>query len=600
MSDDSAVKRGLGGRIAAGVAGHLVSATMAARSQATPLQRAVGNQILTDFFAGTGAELRNTMGDTFRALAEHPATDDSLRPLFHFLSRGKGEMASFIGGSVTGSVISGGIGDLITNLLAPPIHAIIANQPHAILSPSDVAAADVRGFSIGADHAYEAAQSGLNGDRYNALVQLQIRRLEVGQLLDAVNRGGITETAARGGLIQLGFREGDLDVIIEQRRLLLTPAALADMVVRDIMPEADAAAMAAHSGLTAADFHALVLDTGEAPGIQDLLFAHRRGFIDLARLEHGIRQSRVRNEWTDVVESLSTVPMSTADAVEAAVQGHLSLTESQIIAAQNGLMPGHWQVLYDTAGNPPGVQEMVSMWHRGVLTEAELIQGIKESRLKDKYIQKTIDAGVTLLPERSIVSLVSKGGLTDAQGMDLLLRRGYAPDIAQALIVEAHVTKTAKQRELTASQVVSLYEDGAISHDDVLSMLAGLGYDAEVAAWELTIADLRVVKKFNDAAISRLHSLYTGWRITEADALTTLDSLRIAPGQRDNLMTLWNLERGVSTKDLTLAQITAAHKKGILSDQDFFDRVRGIGYAADDAALLAELQGIDPSGLNVS
>lgn len=598
--DDSASNRGLGGRIGGKVAAHVANAALSSKVKAAPIQRAVGNQILSDFFAGTGAELRNTMGPIFADLAKHPDTPDNVRPLFHFLSRGKGEMASFIGGSITGSVISGGLGDLLNNALAPVVHSIIGQEPFGELNVSDVAEALARGIPIGRDHADEAARAGYNSDRFNALVQLHYQRPDMSLLLDMLNRGLITDGDTRGALLQLGFRDADLDSIVATRRQLLTPAALADMVVRDIMAESDAAPIAAQSGLSTEDFHSLVLDTGEAPGIQDLLFAHRRGFIDLTRLEHGIKQSRVRTEWTDVIESLSLQPMSTADAVEGAVQGHLTQDQSRVIAAQNGLMPEHWQTLYDNAGNPPGVQEMVSMWHRGVLTQEQLVAGIRESRLKDKYIQPTIDAAATIPPERSIVSLVSKGGLSDAQGMDLLLRRGYPQDIAEALLAEAHVTKTAKQRELTASQIIALYEDGAIAQADVTSMLTALNYDAELISWELALADLRRIKTANDAAVSKVHSLYVGWKITQQDALSTLDSLRIAPGERDNLISLWDVERNINTKQLTLAQITSAHKKGLIDDQGFYERLRGIGYAIDDAVILSELQGIDPTTLNVS
>lgn len=600
MTDDSASSRGLGGRIGGRLAGYLVQANLASKSQSTPLHRQVGAQILNDFFAGTGAELVNTMGPLFTTLAQHPDTPDSVRPLFHFLSRGQGEMASFIGGAITSSTVSQGLGAFLSNELQFVTGRIIATNPNLPIPVSDAASAQARGFTSFIDNRYEANQQGIDNDKFDLLVELARNRPDPSVILDLVNRGQMSMDFAVAQLLRLGYDTGDAGFILETRRQLLTPAALADMVVRGIMTEPDAAAIAGQSGLAAEDFHALVLDNGEPPGIQDLLFLNRRGVIDLATLEHGIRQSRIRDEWIPAVKALTHQPMSTADAVEAAVQGHLSLTDSQTIAEQNGLQPDHWQVLYDTAGNPPGVQDMVSMYHRGVLTLPELVQGIKESRLKDKYIQKTIDAGITLPPERSIVSLVSKGGLTDAEGADLLFRRGYPADIVNALIAEAHVTKTQAQRDLTASQIVALYEDGALSQADALSLLDGIGYDAEIAQWEITLADLRKVKTANDAAVSRVHSLYVGYKIDQQTALSTLDGLRIASGERDTLMTLWNIERDISTKQLTLTEITNAHKKALIDDQGFYDRLRGIGYAADDAVLLVELQGIDPSTLNVS
>jgi hypothetical protein len=599
MADDPGANTGFGNRFAGKLASHIVNAHVAGKVKSSQVTRGTGATILDDFFRLTGSELANTMGPTFKAIAEHPATDESMRPLFHFLARGNGQMATFLGGSVTGAVISGGLSDLITNLLAPVTHRIISATPNALLSLDAIASAVARGMSADYDMPYEAEQQGLGRRKLDVLVELARARPDVGVILELVNRGEMSADYAVFALGRLGYATADAGLILQTRHTLLTPAALADMVVRDIMAEPDAAAIAAKSGLSTEDFRHLVLDSGEAPGIQDLLFAHRRGFIDLARLEHGIRQSRVRNEWTDVIESLSHVPMSTADAIEAHVQGHLTEAQSRAIADQNGLMADHWRPLFETRGNPPGVQEMVSMWHRGVLTKDELIQGIKESRLKDKYIAKVIDAGVTLLPERSIVSLASKGGITDAEATDLLLRRGYAPDIVAALVKEAHVTKTAKQRELTASQIVALYEDRAIDQAAALAMLGTLGYDPEIAHWEITLADLRILKRNTDAAVSKVRALFVAHRIDLTEATTTLDSLSVAPAQREELLALWEIERAISRKELTPAEVKAAHKKGIISDQEYATRLRGLGYAPSDVAILLDIAGVDPSTVTI-
>lgn len=586
MTDDSAASKGLGGRVGARVASYLTNAHIANKQASIGLTAQTGALIWKQFFDGTGAELRNTMGDTFRLLAEHPATDPSVKPILKFLSRGQGEMASFIGGSITGSVISGGIGDLITNLLAPAIHGIIATQPHNILTPTDVANAQVRGIGIGQDYATEAAQSGLNSDRYNALVRLNTVRPDVSIILELLNRGEISEGSARGALIQLGYASEDLDGILATRRTLIDPARLADLVTFGVLSEEDATPMAVVTGISAADFHTLVLGNGTPPDNQSLAFAYRRGVIDKDRFIRGLTQGSLRNEWIPYVEQMVLTPMSTSDAVESVVQSELTDDQGRTIARQNGLIPEHWDPLVAIAGNPPGVQEMISMWHRGILTREQLVKGIQESRLKNKYIEAVISSGETLPPERTIVSLVSKGSLTPERGMDLLLKRGYAQDIAQALLDEAQANKTVKQRDLTASQIVTLYLDRAIDETAALSMLATIGYDADVAKWELSIADLQRVKKFNDAAIARLHSQYVAFRIDANTVSSTMDSLGIAPGERDDLLALWDIELNVSTKQLTLAQIESAWKKHAIGDQELHDRIRGIGYSEDDTIIL--------------
>lgn len=575
-----------GGKVATRITELVTKSIVTTRAELAGHHRTLGAAILDDFFDKVSGEIRGTTSDLYAMLADHPDTPAEFKGLFNFLARGNGQWQSIVGGTLTGSVISGGIGDIISNLLAPMGHAVIAGQPNNILSPSDVAAAKARGIPIGLDHEGEAAQAGLNSDRFNGLVELNHARPDVSMVLDQLNRGEINPDGARGALLQLGFREADLDGIIASARTLLTPAALADMVVRGILPEDQAATVARQSGVSTEDFHALVLDTGEPPSIQDLLFLHRRGLIDDSRLLHGIRQSRVRDEWIDAIQALAFVPMSTAEAIEGAVQGALTEQQSRAIAAQNGLMAEHWQALYDIAGNPPGVQQMVSLYHRGKLTKDQLIKGIQESRLKNKYIQSTIDGSETLPPERSIVSLVAKGSLTDDQGMRLLLERGYAPDIAAALMANAHATKTATTRTLTESMVSTLYEDQAMSKEDAMTILAGLGYSQGDAQWVLDLADVSRTHKYQQAAIGKVGSAYTKGLMDQDTAMADLRQLGMPQAQIDLVLSYWDLELNTVTKTLTEAQVVAAAKRGAITPDDATLRLKGMGYGDVDVAIL--------------
>lgn len=594
MTDNSAMGQALGGKLGGKIAALVAQSHLAAKGQSADVQARIGALILQRFFEGTGAELRNTMGPVFAMLAEHPDIDPDAKALFGFLARGKGEMASFIGGTITSSVISGGIGDLATNALAPTVHAIIGTQPHAELSVADVAQAKARGIFIGRDHEDEAARAGFNADRFHALVEMSYRRPDVGQIWDAVNRGEISEDAGRGALLQLGFRSGDVDTLMAMRRILIDPARLADLVTFGVLSEDDATPMAERTGMTAADFHMLVLGNGTPPSNEDLAFALRRGIIDRDRYIRGLTQSSLRNEWIPFVEKMVLQPMSVADAVEAVVQSVLPDAEGQHIATQNGLIPEHWAPLVELNGNPPSVQQSIALWHRGFFTRAQLEQAIRESRTKNKYVQDMISLSETLPPERTITSLVAKGALTADRGMALLLNRGYAPDIAQALLDSAHTTKTTKQRELTASQVTTLYADRAVTRDKAVAMLTDLAYDADVIDWELSLADLARRRKFVEAAISKVRALYVSFRMDENAATTTLDSLGVAPDQRDDLLTIWGLERESAPRPLTLAQIEAAYKKKVIDAGGLHDRLRGLGYTEDDTQLIMDTLGAVP------
>lgn len=579
----------IGGKIANRVADVAVQAITSHKARMTPAHLQTVALALEQFFDVVSSEIRMTSGDMMGRIADHPDLPPEMRELFRFMARGKGQWQSMLGGTLIGTTISGGIGDLITNMLAPTVHSIISSEPHGILTPDILARMVVSNVDTPFSKAVEAAAGGLGREHFQALVDVNTVFPGVPETLDLLNRGAISDGHARFLLFRNGIRDDHHNIVLALRHVEITPAVAADMVVRGILSTSDGQNVAARSGMRPDDFTRMVLDTGEPPAIQDLLFLYRRGKIDRARLEHGIRQSRTRDEWIDAVESLGVVPMSTSDAVEAVVKGHLSDVDGQRIATENGLDSAHWATLLATAGNPPGVQEMLSWHNRGIMSTPDVIQGIRESRLNNKYIATVLSASEALPPMVTIRQLVAHGQISTDQGMRLLEKHGYAPDIATAIIGSALHEKTTKTRDLSVEQVLALYELRQMDASTALDLLRAMGYDQAEAQQRLDLADLSRVRRYIDAVVARLHSAYVRHLIDENEVTSRMDRLGITPDARTDLLTLWDEERATVSKTLTEAQVIAALKAGLLAEGEALGRLLGQGYGDVDAQILIDL-----------
>ena len=138
----------------------------------------------------------------------------------------------------------------------------------------------------------------------------------------------------------------------------LSPAEAALAALRGNWSSDDGANESKLSGLDRKRYDILELNTGEPPGLMQLLEAYRRQIIDRDRLVRGIRQSRVRNEWVDVVEALQFAPVSAGEVIQGLVQGHLSLGDAAVRLSQAGVNPDNLGWLFETHGRPLGPQEM--------------------------------------------------------------------------------------------------------------------------------------------------------------------------------------------------------------------------------------------------
>ncbi len=344
----------------------------------------------------------------------------------------------------------------------------------------------------------------------------------------------------------------------------LEPAELALAVLRGVIDQGAGAAEARQSGVNESRFETLVLNTGEPPGLQQLQEALRRGYIDRGRFERGIRQSRVRNEWTDVLVDLRYAPVPVGEVLAAVVQGHISPETARHRIDVAGLNPDDYEWLFETHGRPPGVEMLIQLMHRGVVTEDFVRQAIRESDVKDKYIDAIIAGGRHLMPERTVVSAIRQGVLTYDQGIEHLRELGFNAADAATLASEAKATRTQPQRDLTLSMIHALYVDRLITEPAATARHA----------------------RFQNTAIARVHSLYIAHRLTRNHASNALDKIGVDPTGRNDILKLWTDEREANVPRVSLAQLQGAIRRKVISFEHFRERVLAMGYAEADLLIL--------------
>ena len=596
MTDPNAGPTG-GARIGTRIAGIVGRAIAVTKTDTARASADLGATVLEEFFNLVSSEIRGTTGPILGPLADHPLTPDPLKNVLHFMARGNGQWQTFLTQSVIGGAMSTGIGALLNNYLGPVIQDIIKEAPAGLLDAASAATAEARGITDGYDNAGEAARGGIDGARFRKLVELNTRHPDPGTLLDAMRRGTIGEDTVRQLLRAQGIDIRDLQIYIDTATELLTPQELATLVNFGVLTEAEATPLAAKAGMTADPFHMLVVGGGQPPALGTLLEAYRRGIIDDARLAKGIQQGPTRIEWTDVLKALRYEPMPTADAITAAVQGHLTVDQARAKAQENGLLPEDFDPLMATAGEAPGPQTVLDFMNRGIFTPDEAVAAIKETRLKDKYIPALLASAVNLPPNDTVRMLYRTKQLDRTEAYGYLRQLGYDDRISNALLDSATASRSGTARDLTAAQVTGLYSERAIDADTAGAMLSALGYTDDDVTFLLDGAELARLKKFNDAAISKVASQFVSHHIDVNTASAALDALQIPASQRDDLLNLWSIESAIVTKSLTEAQIVAAAKKAIIDPDTAESLLIGQGYAQADADVLLATAGIQTTAM---
>lgn len=562
----------------------------AVRTRTAPYESRIHAAATQQVIDRAGAEIASHYRPVVQRLLD--ADDGSLDPVVRRFVEdaisGRHQLKS-VGGLLTGAV-SGTIGTFLSNQLAPLLYTAIRTEPFLNLDPGTLAGMVAAGVMSDADGANRTAEQGINNAQFERLVQLAADIPGAVQLGDLVNRGQMSEAEALGWLERQAIPAPLRGRVLDLRRALLPPDLAALAVLRGVIPEAEGAAIAAQSGVSAADFRIIIEDTGEPLGLEQLLEARRRNFIDTPRLVRGILQSRVRDEWVDVAEKLAFSPPSTADAIQGVVQGHLPFAEGEAISAQNGLEPGNFQWMYDTAGEPLSRTELQELYNRGEVTEAEVKQGLRESRLKDKYVDQAFLLHERLPEPRQIVSALTHGAITKADAESYLRKQGFSAASAAILIAEGSSARIAAHHGLTLAEIRALYTDRLAPAAQAETWLIALGYDSADARRLFALWDFLAQAALVRQAVGVIRAKFVSRHITEHQAVLELDQLAVPADARDRYLRIWTLEQQVQTRLLSEAQIVKAVKLKLKGTSEAWGLVRltDLGYDASDALLLLQ------------
>lgn len=533
-----------------------------------------------------GREVADLYRPVFEETLAQQDMPDYVRDHVTKIMSGRHQWQAIAGTAFGASGAASALTTIISNFLAPGVRFAVGKDPQLLPQPEALVALGVKGAMDWAD-VYTYAHGGGYADfTLDALKQASFAWPDVTTTLELLRRRIIGQTDAKLYLQRNGIPPQAIPQVLQLEIGVPSPADLADMVVRGIKTEREGATVAHESGVTAADFHDLTLLTGQPPGLQQLLEGYRRGFIDRATLEKGIRESRYRNEWIPLLEQLRFSPMSVADAVNAVVQNHLTPAQGEAISQLNGLEPGQFSVLLETAGEPLSRTEMEELYNRGIVTQEQVNQALRESRVKNKYIDLAFQLHRRVMPIFTLQRALRFGGIGHAEAVKTAMESGYSKDDAEIIVNAGSAEKLQPYRTRIVSAVETAYEDNTIPKDEAMKLIEGMGFEASEADFVLQSADFRRAARIVTQVANAVRSKYVSRHIGRGQASNDLDAIGIPAPQRDYMLSLWDIELDANVRHLTEAQVVKAVHKQLITETDGVTRLAAMGYSPDDAVLL--------------
>lgn len=158
------------------------------------------------------------------------------------------------------------------------------------------------------------------------------------------------------------------------------------------------------------------------------------------------------------------LPLSPDQAADAVIKGWRAASEMADEASLSGIDSDRFDTITKLAGEPPGIMAMLDLWRRGLIDTPTLDHAIRESRIRDEWIDAVHLMATTAPSTAEVLSGYVEGHLSEGDARTKWTQAGGRDEDFDWRFQTAG-------RPPGAMEMLHLYNRGLISEDEVITAI---------------------------------------------------------------------------------------------------------------------------------
>jgi hypothetical protein len=230
------------------------------------------------------------------------------------------------------------------------------------------------------------------------------------------------------------------------------------------------------------------------------------------------------------------------------------------------------------------------MFHRGVIDEATLRQFLKWHDYLPSWHEWFIKIAYRPYTRVDARRMYAAGVLNEQQLKRAYMDLGYDEEHAENLVKWTKAQTVQKGKDLTLSQITKAYKIGNITKDECIDMLMDLGYDESEAEFIADTIKVEAEVEQRDLTLSQLSALYRYGIINEDEFRRRLLAEGYTAEAINNIVQLEKIKAFEKLQRLPLGTLREALRRGVIDEEEFRRRARLLGYPDDDIEIVIALE----------
>jgi len=360
-------------------------------------------------------------------------------------------------------------------------------------------------------------------------------------------RGIVPASALRKHLRELGFNDWAINVMVESRKQLLDVGHIQELYNRGEITAKEAKRRFAQLGYDERQQEELLKLAGYIPTVPDFIrMAVREVFTPAIAEKYGLFEDYPK--------------------------------ELDKYARMAGLDPQFAKYYWAAHWELPSYTQGIEMYHRGIITYDELVTLLRSLDVMPYWRDKLIKLAETPYTRVDVRRMYRLGVLSFEEMVRAYMDLGYSREKAEKL-AEFTVKDTAtEERNLTKTEVTTLYRNGAITREEASNFLAQIGYPQEHIELILSLEDYRKGRERLDRIKTTVKTRYTRGFIDRNNVIVLLSKEGVPAKEIEELVYDWDLEKEERAGLPTKTELTRFVKKGIINLDQYREMMKRLGY----------------------
>ena len=395
----------------------------------------------------------------------------------------------------------------------------------------------------------EAAQHGIDGTRFDALLGEALNAPDISTLFELWRRGKIGDGDFAHGLRKAKLEprwDGALEAIKET---LLSPSDLAMARQQGFVDDATQLAQSQLQGVPADNATILYELAGLPPGAAEAQSLLNRGLIDDAMFAQIIREGHTKTKYTDLLQRAAVYVLNPLNYVQGRLRGWLTDPEMYAGTALTGVTKADTDLLFKIHGRPLSWHQVWIGLQRGGTYDGPVdaidpafLHALRQSDIRPEWYNLAWHSRYTYPSAFVLRALTQAGTITQAEAHQVLLYEGWEPTFAQTVSAAWAGGTPGGSKEATKAELLDEFEAGYISESELRDHLTALGYLGPEQDFEVALGDARRIKAWRGKAETAINKAFLKGTVDAATAAADLAELGLDQDYIGRVMTIWQLE----------------------------------------------------------